>query len=95
MNQPLAEAIFWIAAAACVIGELMILRSSFSAPRNNGTAIAPTATRGLELAWAVIPAVVLGIMLMATWRAVEARAAHLELHHSPASGAMTMPQHSP
>jgi hypothetical protein len=94
MNQPLAEAIFWIAAIACVIGELMILRSSFAAPRNNEVAMAATASRGLELAWAVIPAIALGVLLLATRRAVDARGAHLEMHHSPGA-AMTMPQHSP
>src|SRR5438552_2284384 len=31
MNQPLAETIFWIAAAACIVAEIAILRSTFAA----------------------------------------------------------------
>jgi heme/copper-type cytochrome/quinol oxidase subunit 2 len=90
MNQPLAEAIFWIGAIACAIAEVMILRSSFAATRENKSALVPTASRSSELAWAILPAILLSILLLATWRKVEARAAHLQMNHSTMDSAMHM-----
>ena len=67
-----AEPIFWIAAAICVIAELAILRSAFS-PRSETSESAPMphSPRGAEMMWAVIPAIVLALLLAATWRAVQ------------------------
>ncbi|HXV16542.1 MAG TPA: hypothetical protein VD758_07165 [Gemmatimonadaceae bacterium] len=69
MLQSLAEPIFWIAAALCVIAELAILRSAFM-PHPGSDAPVPQAPRGTEMLWAVIPAIVLAVLLAATWRAV-------------------------
>ncbi|HMA21744.1 MAG TPA: hypothetical protein VKO87_13130 [Gemmatimonadaceae bacterium] len=69
MLHSLAEPIFWIAAALCVIAELAILRSAFM-PRPGSDAPVPQAPRGTEMLWAVIPAIVLAVLLAATWRAV-------------------------
>jgi heme/copper-type cytochrome/quinol oxidase subunit 2 len=91
MNQPLAEAIFWIGALACVGAEIMILKSSFAASRSNKSELVPTASRGSELAWAILPAIVLSVLLLATWRKVEARAAHMQMNHSGMDPAMHMP----
>jgi heme/copper-type cytochrome/quinol oxidase subunit 2 len=73
MNQPLAETIFWIAAVACVIAELAILRSTFAARRANKSDLVPSASPRGELAWAVIPALALVVVLTATWKRIEAR----------------------
>ena len=81
MNQPLAEAIFWIGALACVFAEVMILRSSFAASRENKSSLVPTATRRSELAWAILPAVMLSVLLLATWNEMQARAAHMQMNH--------------
>jgi heme/copper-type cytochrome/quinol oxidase subunit 2 len=91
MNQPLAEAIFWIGALACVVAEIMILRSSFAATRENKSALVPTASRASELAWAILPAILLSVLLLATWRKVEARAAHMQMNHPGMDPAMHMP----
>jgi hypothetical protein len=91
MNQPLAEAIFWIGALACVIAEAMILKSSFGATRENRSALVPTASRRSELAWAILPAVMLAVLLLATWNEVQARAAHMRMDHSGMDPAMHMP----
>lgn len=71
MTQSLAEPIFWIAAAICVIAELAILRSAFL-PRPGAieSETLPHSSRGIEMIWAVMPAVALAILLAATWRAV-------------------------
>jgi heme/copper-type cytochrome/quinol oxidase subunit 2 len=79
MNQPAAEAIFWIAALACVIGELMILRSSFAVTRETQSELVPSSPRSGELAWAIIPAIGLAALLFVTWQRVDARNAHMRL----------------
>jgi heme/copper-type cytochrome/quinol oxidase subunit 2 len=95
MNQPLAETIFWIAAAACVIAELAILRSTFTARRANKSELVPSSSPSGELAWAIIPALALGVVLIATWERIEARDAHLRMDHSGMQHSMTMqPQRS-
>lgn len=69
--NPIAEIIFWIAAAVCVIAELAILRYAFF-PRSVSpeSADVPHSTRGSEMIWAIVPAIVLALLLAATWRAV-------------------------
>jgi heme/copper-type cytochrome/quinol oxidase subunit 2 len=90
MNQPLAETIFWIAAALCVIAELAILRSTFAARRATKSDLVPSASPRGELAWAIIPAVALGVVLTATWQRIEAREAHM-MNHSGMQHSMPMP----
>ena len=70
MLHSLAEPIFWIAAALCVIAELAILRSAFMPHPGSDDAPVPQAPRGTEMLWAVIPAIMLAVLLAATWRAV-------------------------
>jgi hypothetical protein len=97
MNQPLAETIFWIAALACLIAELAILRSTFTAGGVNKSELVPSASPRVELAWAILPAVALGVVLMATWERIEARDAHLRMDHSAMQHSMPMapPNSSP
>ena len=66
--------LFWIAAACCVIAELVLLRSLLF-----GRALAAEqehpqnvhASRPVQIAWALIPAVGLLLVLYLTWRAVD------------------------
>jgi heme/copper-type cytochrome/quinol oxidase subunit 2 len=96
MNQPLAETIFWIAAVACVIAELAILRSTFAARRANKSELVPSSSQRGEIAWAVIPALALGVALTATWQRVEARAAHTQtMDHSGMQHSVPAPTSSP
>jgi hypothetical protein len=90
MNQPLAEAIFWIAAAACAVAELAILRWSFAQKKVAQSELVPTASRAGELTWAIIPAIALSLLLVATWRSVEARGAQMEMMNNPATPSMMM-----
>lgn len=90
MNQPLAEAIFWIAAIACVIAEIAILRSTFAAQRANKSELVPKASPRGELAWAIIPAVALAVVLTATWQRIEARDTHMRMDHSGTPHSMPM-----
>jgi heme/copper-type cytochrome/quinol oxidase subunit 2 len=92
MNQPLAEAIFWIAATACAIAEIAIFRSTYAARRIEKSDLVPSSSRGGEITWAVIPAVMLVFLLAGTWRRIEARDAHMRMmDHSGMQHAMPMP----
>ena len=96
MNQPLAEAIFWVAALACAAAEIAILRFIFSAHRAEKSELVPAASRGGEVAWAIIPAVVLAGLLVVTWQRIEARETHMEMmDHSGMHHSMPMPGMTP
>ncbi len=71
MTRQIAEIVFWIAAVSCAIGELAILRTVF-APHSsaNSSPSIPHSPRGVEMLWAVIPAIALAALLAATWRAI-------------------------
>jgi heme/copper-type cytochrome/quinol oxidase subunit 2 len=64
-------AVFWCALALCVFAEAAILRSLFAPHRfgdSPGSSI-PQSRRATEILWGVIPAIALGVLLVATWRA--------------------------
>lgn len=96
MNQSLAETIFWIAAVACVIAEVAILRSTFAARPTNRSELVPASSRSGELAWAVIPALGLCAVLVATWQKIEVRQSHTQMmNHSDMRHSMQMPSVPP
>lgn len=96
MNQPLAETIFWIAAAACLVAQVAILRSTFVAQRAKRSELVPASSRRGEIAWAVIPALALCAVLVATWQRIEARATHMQMmDHSGMGHSMQMPAVQP
>jgi len=70
-------ALFWIAAACCVIAEVTILRSLLvgrarkAEQQNEGGTVVGRSSRPVEVAWALLPAVGLLFVLYLTWRAVE------------------------
>lgn len=69
MNFRVADAIFWIAVVCCAIAQLAILRSMLVVPaRRDGDR--PASRRTAEIAWALLPGVALGVVLMYTWRAM-------------------------
>lgn len=63
-------ALFWIAAACCVIAQLAVLRSVVSGRAAGAAAVRPR--RAAEVVWAVLPAIGLAVVLYATWAAVTA-----------------------
>jgi heme/copper-type cytochrome/quinol oxidase subunit 2 len=82
----LAEGLFWLAAASCLVAHVAIIRSTI---RSRGAAMSaqvtaegvpvPRSNFPLELVWAVIPAVALGVVLWFTWE----RVAHGGNHDRP------------
>jgi heme/copper-type cytochrome/quinol oxidase subunit 2 len=96
MNQPLAEAVFWIAAVACVVAEMAILWSTYAARRVKQSDQVPSASRGGEITWAIIPAVMLASLLAVTWQRIEARETHMKtMDHSGMQHSMPMPEMTP
>jgi hypothetical protein len=76
MSFSLADTIFWVAVACCVIAQSAIVHSVVVSPaRVPGSQPTTTVRRVAELAWAVIPGVALGFVLLFTWRAMHAVAA--------------------
>jgi heme/copper-type cytochrome/quinol oxidase subunit 2 len=71
MSRQSAEIIFWIAAAACAVAQLAILRAVV-APRRSAESptTIPQSPRGTEILWAVIPAIALAALFAVTWRAI-------------------------
>jgi hypothetical protein len=61
-----ADAIFWVAVACCLAAQAAILRSVLA----GGRGTPPSPRRAAEVAWAVVPALVLALVLAATWRAL-------------------------
>ena len=81
MNQPLAETIFWIAALACAVAEIAILRSTIAQRRAQNPSLVRAGSPLSELIWAILPAIALSLLLVATWRRIEARENHMQMHH--------------
>jgi aspartate aminotransferase-like enzyme len=92
MNQPLAETIFWIAAVACAVAQIAILRSTYAARRADKSDLVPASSQKGEAAWAIIPALALGAVLLASWQRIEARKSHMQMmDHSGMRHSMQMP----
>ena len=65
--MPLASVVFAIAVVACAVAHVAILRSVV---RRAATATSPDVPRpnlAVEIVWALLPAVVLALVLTATW----------------------------
>lgn len=72
-RSPILEVLlFWLAAAICLVAEAAIIRSALAARAEPGSALVPGSRRALEIFYAVLPALLLGVVLLLTWRAVSA-----------------------
>jgi heme/copper-type cytochrome/quinol oxidase subunit 2 len=71
IRTPLSDIIFWLAAACCALAQAAIIRSAIRAraQRPDGTA---SPSRPIEVAWTVLPALMLALVLVFTWRALHA-----------------------
>jgi heme/copper-type cytochrome/quinol oxidase subunit 2 len=85
MSPSFANSVFWIAVLCCVVAQAALLRSVFTVrPIERPTsAVGPLAPvrQGLELLWAVVPALILAGVLWLTWREM-----HPTVTVQPASG---------
>jgi len=73
MRLSLATGLFWTSVACCLIAQVFIVRSVLGARHLPAPDPAlPRARAGMELLWAVAPAVALAALLLFTWRAIGA-----------------------
>lgn len=82
MNQPLAETIFWVAALACAVAELAILRSLIAQRRAQHSSLVPSGSPVTEVIWGIVPAIGLVFLLFFTWQRIQGRAHHMQMDHS-------------
>lgn len=67
-----AKLFFWIAAACCLVAHVAILRSVLRVGARADAPVSPR-RRMAEIAWAVVPALVLAAVLLTTWRGIQSR----------------------
>jgi heme/copper-type cytochrome/quinol oxidase subunit 2 len=74
MHLSFAAGLFWTSVACCLVAQLLIVRSVLGARHVPApTADVPRARAGVELLWAVVPAIALAVLLVFTWQAVRER----------------------
>jgi hypothetical protein len=78
-SAAVGEAIFWIAVLSCVVAEIAILRAVIRIRGDvpgratpGAQPALPRVRRGVEVLWALLPAIALGFVLVMTWRAMRA-----------------------
>ncbi|MEO8560856.1 MAG: hypothetical protein ABI601_02200 [bacterium] len=71
MRLSFASGLFWLSVACCLAAQLLIVRSVLGARHlPEPSADVPRSRGGVELFWAVVPAIALAVLLVFTWRAV-------------------------
>ena len=74
MRLSFADGLFWLSVACCAIAQFHIIRSvrgSRHVPEPGANV--PHARGGMEMMWAILPAIGLAVLLFFTWHAVQAR----------------------
>lgn len=67
-------ALFWVAAAICLVAQLALVWSAIRAPMpGSSEAAIKMPSRTSEIGWTVVPAIALAIILVFTWRAMHQR----------------------
>jgi heme/copper-type cytochrome/quinol oxidase subunit 2 len=71
MTVSLADAAFWLAVACCTVAQVAIVRSAFArrSPLETSGPMPPL-RRPIEVAWTIVPAIMLALVLALTWRAM-------------------------
>lgn len=82
MSPALANAIFWIAAAGCAVAQVALIVSSIRSPMSapSESSAVPLPRRSTEIAWTIVPAIALALLLFFTWRAMHPPAAPADPH---------------
>ncbi|HEX2779590.1 MAG TPA: hypothetical protein VHM30_08835 [Gemmatimonadaceae bacterium] len=77
----MTAALFWLSVAIAAVAELAIVAATVRASRphevadvpaiaQGETGSLPSPRRGLELVWAILPAIALAVLFVLTWRAM-------------------------
>jgi heme/copper-type cytochrome/quinol oxidase subunit 2 len=89
MPSRFADLIFWSAAVCCIVAQVAVVRSAVRSPMAPGPdANVTMPRRSSEVAWTIIPGIVLLLLLVATWRAIHASVAMPGMPDMPASHRM-------
>ena len=73
MRLSFADGLFWLSVACCAIAQFYIIRSVRGSQHvPEPTATVPHSRGGMEMMWAVLPAIGLAVLLFFTWRAIRA-----------------------
>ena len=68
------QLLFWFSAICCLLAQVLIVRSVLGVRRLPESRLELARSRdGVELFWALLPAVALGVLFFFTWRAIEQR----------------------
>ena len=73
MRLSFAASLFWLSVACCAVAQVFIIRSVLvTRHRADSDAVQSRSHPGVEIAWAVLPAIALAVLLGFTWQAVRA-----------------------
>lgn len=83
MSPTVAQIVFWIAAGCCLVAQISLVLSAIRSPMSGSpdTAAVVMPRRSIEIAWTLVPAIALAMVLLFTWRAM----------HQVIGGEMRMP----
>jgi heme/copper-type cytochrome/quinol oxidase subunit 2 len=72
MSPAITTTLFWVAVGSCAIGQMALIWSAVRAPMSGSTESASMRmpSRASEVAWTIVPAIALAVLLVFTWRAV-------------------------
>jgi heme/copper-type cytochrome/quinol oxidase subunit 2 len=85
MPLPARHALFWFSAICCLIAQVLIVRSVLAVRTHPEPRPDLVRSRGaVELFWAVLPAVALGVLFFFTWQAIERHASLEQTTSAPA-----------
>ena len=77
--------LFWSSAICCLLAQVLIVRSVLGARAlPDSRPELPRSRDGVELFWALLPAVALGVLFFFTWRAIERRPSPEQAASAPA-----------
>ena len=81
MSSTAAQIVFWIAAACCLVAQIAVVQSAIRSPMSGSpdSAAVVMPRRSREIAWTIVPAIALALVLAFTWRAMHPPANH-EMH---------------
>ncbi|MEI6739250.1 MAG: hypothetical protein WCK74_02970 [Gemmatimonadaceae bacterium] len=84
---PVADMLFWAAVVACALAQLFIVRAVWRVlppvPAPDGAdAQVPAPRRAQEMAWALLPALLMALLFVGAWR---------QMHPTPSSSPIPSP----
>ncbi|MDQ6829493.1 MAG: hypothetical protein M3081_11555 [Gemmatimonadota bacterium] len=85
LSPALSNSLFWSAVACCAVAQIFIVRGAFQPQRVDVQEGVPRPRRAFELAWTIVPAVALAVVLVFTWRVMHPEAPAGGRHSSAGS----------